>query len=45
MLYKACGLFYSGIPELVYFGNMFWCAYCLVLFSVVMFLGQVGPSE
>ena len=45
MLYKALGLGCSKIPELVYFGNMFWCAYCLVLFSIVMLLGQVGPSE
>jgi hypothetical protein len=40
MLYKAVTLGYSSLPSLVYFGNMFWCAYFGILFSIVFFLGQ-----
>ena len=40
MLCKAARLGYSSLPNVVYFGNMFWCAYFGILFSIVFFLGQ-----
>lgn len=40
MLYRAVQLGYSSLPSMVYYGNMFWCAYFGVLLSIVMLLGQ-----